>query len=88
MSVCVICWSLFDRNCLKTGSRSNPGNPLRLRRSSSRNRPASRFDSPSRIRSLVVTLRVPKVGAAWPPTLIEPLTVLFSTTSSRMISPS
>ena len=36
------------------------------RRSSSRSSPASRFDSPSRSRSLVVTLRELNAGSAWP----------------------
>ena len=49
-------------SCLRIGRRSRPGNPLRIWRSSWLRRPASRFDSPSRRRSRVTTLRVPNVG--------------------------
>ena len=52
MSVCATVVSLLENSCLMTGSRSSHGKPRSERRSSSCSRPASRFDSPSRSRSL------------------------------------
>ena len=68
--------------------RSAPGNPRSDRRSSSRNRPASRFDSPSLRRRRVTTLRDPNDGRFCPATFLSCPSVLLSTSRSRMISPS
>ncbi|MND00522.1 hypothetical protein D3C83_191720 [compost metagenome] len=65
-----------------------PGNPFSERRSSSRNRPASRFDSPSRRRSFVATLREKNDGRFWPAMLLSCPRALFSSVRSRMMSPS
>ncbi len=45
-----------------------------------------RFDSPSRRRIRVFTLREPNVGRSCPATLMLGPSVLFSTSISRMIS--
>ena len=88
MSVCPDARSLFVKSCLKTGRRINPGNPVNVRRSSSRSNPASSVDSPSRSRSVVSTLREPNDGRFWPAMLTSCPSVLLSTVSFRTMSPS
>ena len=88
MSVCLIVLSLFENNCFTIGSRMMPGKPVSEFRSSSRNRPASRFDSPSRRRNLVCTLREKNDGRFWPAMLVSWPRALFSMLISRMMSPS
>ena len=78
--------SVAPNRCRSTGSRSRPGRPRSVRRSSRRINPASRFDSPSRSRSRVVTRRVPNVGSDCPATRIGGPKVLFSTSRSSTIS--
>ena len=80
-------WSFeLPSRSFSTGTRSRPGNPVSERRSSSRSRPASRFDSPSRRRMRVFTLRLPKLGSDCPATVRLPSSVLFSTEMSSTTS--
>ena len=88
MSVCLMLLSLFENSCLTIGSRITPGNPVSDRRSSSRSSPASRFDSPSRSRSFVCTLREKNDGRFCPAMLVSCPRALFSIVMSRMMSPS
>ena len=62
MSVWAIVWSLLEKSCFRIGTRIAPGTPANAFRSSSLSSPASKFDSPSRNRSLVLTFRDPNDG--------------------------
>ena len=65
-----------------------PGKPVTPDCSLSWRSPASRFDSPSRSRSLVVTSRLPNDGIFTPPMTTSALRVLLMTVKSRRMSPS
>ena len=71
MSVCVISVSFDAKRLRRIGRRRSPGMPRSERRSSSRSRPASRFDSPSRSRSRVFTFRDPNDGRFCPAMLMS-----------------
>ena len=92
VSITISVWSLVDvlpdRTLLRNGTWMTPGNPVTPFFSVCCSRPASRFDSPSRSRSRVLTLRCTKDGTVTPPTLTsEPCWLLSSVMSIRM-SPS
>ena len=63
-----------------------PMTPLMARRSSSRSRPASNVDSPSRSRIFVSTLRVPNDGRFCPAMFTSAPSVLLSTLNSSTMS--
>ena len=86
MSVVRTDWSLAEKRRPRIGTFIRPGMPFSVCRSCSRSSPASRFDSPSRSRRRVTTLRVPNVGSDCPATRSDGPSVLFSTSRSRMIS--
>ncbi len=73
----------------RIGMRMMPGNPVRIFRCSSRSRPASSVDSPSRSRSFVPTFRELNDGTSWPATLmLGPSELLSTRKPSSTISPS
>ena len=79
---------VFENNCRRTGTDITPGNPLNERRSWSCSSPASRCDSPSRSRSLVVTERVGNDGARrCRRTIRDGPSVSFDMTRSSRMSP-
>ena len=83
MSVWSTSRSLAANSARITGRFNRPGNPRIDLRSVSLSRPASRFDSPSRNRKRVVTLRETNPGMVVPATVTSPPRALFSTVTPK-----